>query len=57
MAENEIEIEAPPERVWAVLADPQCFDDWVVGAQNVATRTRAGRRSARSSITAPVSAR
>jgi carbon monoxide dehydrogenase subunit G len=35
MAENEIEIQAPPERVWAVLADPQCFDDWVVGAQNV----------------------
>jgi carbon monoxide dehydrogenase subunit G len=35
MAENEIEIQAPPERVWAVLADPQSFDDWVVGAQNV----------------------
>jgi carbon monoxide dehydrogenase subunit G len=35
MAENEIEIKAPPERVWAVLADPQCFDDWVVGAQDV----------------------
>jgi carbon monoxide dehydrogenase subunit G len=35
MAENEIEIQAPPERVWAVLADPQCFDDWVVGAQDV----------------------
>jgi carbon monoxide dehydrogenase subunit G len=35
MAENEIEIQAPPERVWEVLADPQCFDDWVVGAQNV----------------------
>jgi carbon monoxide dehydrogenase subunit G len=35
MAENEIEIQAPPERVWEVLADPHCFDDWVVGAQNV----------------------
>lgn len=35
MAENQIEIAAPPERVWAVLADPQCFDDWVVGAQDV----------------------
>ena len=34
-AENQIEIAAPPERVWAVLADPQCFDDWVVGAQDV----------------------
>jgi hypothetical protein len=21
--------------VWEVLADPHCFDDWVVGAQNV----------------------
>jgi len=35
MAENEIEIQAPPERVWAVLANPHCFDDWVIGAQNV----------------------
>jgi len=35
VAENEIEIEAPPERVWAVLADPQSFDDWVVGAKDV----------------------
>lgn len=35
MAENEIEIQAPPERVWAVLADPHTFDDWVAGAQNV----------------------
>jgi carbon monoxide dehydrogenase subunit G len=34
-AENEIEIAAPPDRVWAVLADPENFDDWVVGAQNV----------------------
>src|SRR6478672_12915782 len=31
----EIEIAAPPDRVWAVLADPENFDDWVVGAQNV----------------------
>ena len=34
-AENEIEIDAPPERVWEVLADPECFDDWVVGAKDV----------------------
>jgi carbon monoxide dehydrogenase subunit G len=35
MAENEIEIQAPPDRVWAVLADPERYGDWVVGAQNV----------------------
>jgi carbon monoxide dehydrogenase subunit G len=35
MAENQIEIAAAPERVWAVLADPQTFDDWVVGAKDV----------------------
>ncbi|MBA3844429.1 MAG: SRPBCC family protein [Actinobacteria bacterium] len=35
MAENEIMIDASPEEVWAVLADPQTFDDWVLGAQNV----------------------
>jgi uncharacterized protein YndB with AHSA1/START domain len=35
MAENEIEIDAPPERVWEVLANPECFDDWVVGAKDV----------------------
>lgn len=35
MAENEIMIDASPDEVWAVLADPQTFDDWVLGAQNV----------------------
>jgi carbon monoxide dehydrogenase subunit G len=35
MAENEIEIQAPPDRVWAVLGDPHCYDEWVVGAQDV----------------------
>ena len=34
-AENEIEIGASPEQVWAVLADPENFDDWVVGAKDV----------------------
>ena len=34
-AENEIEIDAPPERVWEVLANPESFDDWVVGAKDV----------------------
>ncbi len=34
-AENDIEIEAPPARVWEVLADAECFDDWVVGAKDV----------------------
>ena len=35
MAENEIEIAAPPDRVWAVLADAESYDEWVVGAQKV----------------------
>ncbi len=35
MADNEIRIDAPPEAVWAVLADPYAFADWVVGAQDV----------------------
>ena len=35
MARNEIEIQAPPERVWAVLADAELYDDWVLGAQEV----------------------
>jgi uncharacterized protein YndB with AHSA1/START domain len=35
VAENEIEIAASPERVWAVLADAQRYADWVVGAQDV----------------------
>jgi len=24
-----IDIHVPPERVWAVIMDPQHFDDWV----------------------------
>lgn len=35
MAENQIEVQAPPEQVWAVLAEPQTYDEWVVGAQAV----------------------
>src|SRR3954454_7404363 len=35
MSETEIEIEAPPERVWEVLADPHTYDEWVLGAQEV----------------------
>jgi uncharacterized protein YndB with AHSA1/START domain len=35
MSENEIVIDAMPEAVWAVLADPHTFDAWVLGAQNV----------------------
>lgn len=29
------ELAAPPERVWAVLADPHCYRDWVVGARRI----------------------
>src|SRR4051794_11384984 len=35
MAENQIEIAAPPEQGWAVLADASSYAAWVVGAQNV----------------------
>jgi uncharacterized protein YndB with AHSA1/START domain len=35
VAENEIEIAAPPERVWEVLADASVYDTWVIGAQDV----------------------
>lgn len=32
MAENTTTIDAPPERVFAVIADPRTYPDWVVGA-------------------------
>ena len=35
MAENEIDIDAAPERVWEVLAQPALYDEWVLGAQEV----------------------
>jgi uncharacterized protein YndB with AHSA1/START domain len=35
MARNEIDIDVPPERVWAVLADADHYPDWVVGAADV----------------------
>ena len=35
MTENEILIAAPRERVFAVLADPVSYADWVVGAKQV----------------------
>jgi uncharacterized protein YndB with AHSA1/START domain len=31
MPVNEIEVEAPPSAVWAVLADPPTYEEWVVG--------------------------
>ena len=31
MTENEIWVAAPPEAVWAVLASPARYSDWVVG--------------------------
>ena len=33
-AENEITIAAPPERVFAVLSDPERYVDWVVGTRD-----------------------
>lgn len=35
MASNEIEVAAPPEAVWAVLADPYAYRAWVGGAKRI----------------------
>ena len=35
MAHNEIHIDAPPEAVFAVLADPRSFARWVVGSKKI----------------------
>lgn len=32
MARNTIHVDAPPEAVWEVLADPRLYGNWVVGA-------------------------
>ena len=35
MARTHTWIDAVPARVFDVLADPQCYDDWVVGAKDI----------------------
>jgi uncharacterized protein YndB with AHSA1/START domain len=35
MGPTRITIDAPPERVWAVLADPFSYDEWVVGTRKI----------------------
>jgi uncharacterized protein YndB with AHSA1/START domain len=35
MAHNEIRVDAPPEAVFAVLADPRSFARWVVGSRKI----------------------
>jgi len=35
VAENEIVVDAPPERVFGVLADPEKYGEWVVGAAGI----------------------
>ena len=35
MAENEIDISAPRERVFAILADPDSYAEWVVGTSRI----------------------
>jgi uncharacterized protein YndB with AHSA1/START domain len=35
MAPVEMHMDVPPERVWAVLADPPTYSYWVVGARSV----------------------
>jgi uncharacterized protein YndB with AHSA1/START domain len=41
MARNTIHVNAPPEAVWEVLADPRLYGNWVVGAST--TRDVEGR--------------
>ncbi|HEV7534431.1 MAG TPA: SRPBCC family protein [Acidimicrobiia bacterium] len=40
MPVNEIEVDAPPEVVWAVLADPPTYSEWVVGNKAVRDHDR-----------------
>jgi carbon monoxide dehydrogenase subunit G len=35
MPVNEIEVDAPPSAVWAVLADPPTYEEWVVGNKEI----------------------
>jgi uncharacterized protein YndB with AHSA1/START domain len=35
MPVNEIHVDAPPEVVWSVLAEPRTYDEWVVGASDI----------------------
>jgi len=35
MARNRVHIHAPPEKVFAVLSDPRCYPEWVVGAAGI----------------------
>lgn len=35
MSVNEIEVDAPPEAVWGVLAEPPTYQEWVVGNKAV----------------------
>jgi len=35
MARNRVHIDATPEEVFAVLADPECYPEWVVGAAGI----------------------
>jgi uncharacterized protein YndB with AHSA1/START domain len=35
MPVNEIHIDARPEVVWSVFADPETYDEWVVGASHI----------------------
>lgn len=35
MSVNEIIVDVPPPAVWAVLADPPSYEEWVVGTQAI----------------------
>jgi uncharacterized protein YndB with AHSA1/START domain len=40
MSVNELVVDAPPEAVWGVLADPPTYQDWVVGNKAVRDHDR-----------------
>jgi uncharacterized protein YndB with AHSA1/START domain len=35
MARTTIDVSAEPERLFAILADPSCYDRWVVGCKDI----------------------
>lgn len=40
--EREVEIDAPVEKVWQVMTNPQYWDQWFPGVDNVANATSSG---------------
>ena len=57
MSRNVAHFSVPPERVFAVLSDPESYGDWVVGAKDIRGADPASPRPGRASITASASGR